>query len=116
MPISTPSFRAAGVIAGFLLFGLAACAPRDSAPLVTPPPASELSTPAPGASAPTPARGTAGMTMQQMMAHCAEMRQQGHSPAAMTPAVRAMMAQCDAMDRAHGQPAPSGRGSGATHP
>lgn len=114
MPISTPSFRAAGVIAGFLLFGLAACAPRDSAPLVTPPPASALSTPAPGASA--PARGISGMTMQQMMTHCAEMRQQGQSSAAMTPAMRGMMAQCDAMDRAHGQPAPSGRGSGVARP
>jgi hypothetical protein len=47
------------------------------------------------------------MDMQSMMAHCAQMRRQGHQGhQGMTSAdMQRMMAQCDQMDRMHGAPA-----------
>lgn len=102
------TFSAAG-----LAMAVAGCAPQQNAPLVTAPPASQLSSPAPGAAAPA-ARGTTmqghsmgGMNMQQMMAHCAQMRAQARSGAALAPEMQSMMAHCDQMDRMHGQPASS---------
>lgn len=44
------------------------------------------------------------MDMQSMMAHCAQMRRQGHQ-GAMSADMQRMMAQCDQMDRMHGAPA-----------
>jgi hypothetical protein len=38
-----------------------------------------------------------GMSMDQMMAHCAEMRQQMRQGANMTPDMQAMMTHCDQM-------------------
>ena len=38
-----------------------------------------------------------GMNMQQMMAHCAEMRQQTRPGASMNPDMQAMMQHCDQM-------------------
>lgn len=38
-----------------------------------------------------------GMNMQQMMAHCAEMRQQMRAGASMSSDMQAMMAHCDQM-------------------
>ena len=46
-----------------------------------------------------------GMNMQQMMAHCAQMRQQMRPGAAMSPDMQAMMAHCDQMSQ---QGTPSG--------
>ncbi|MBS0640895.1 MAG: hypothetical protein JSS43_13540 [Proteobacteria bacterium] len=53
------------------------------------------------------------MNMQDMMTHCAQMRQQAKAGTAMTPDMRNMMAQCDQMDRQMGTqggpPAPQNR-------
>ena len=49
-----------------------------------------------------------GMNMQQMMAHCAQMRQQMRQGAGMSPDMQRMMAHCDQMDRQMG----SGSGGG----
>lgn len=43
-----------------------------------------------------------GMDMQQMMAHCAQMRQQMRQGASMSPDMQQMMAHCDQMDRQMG--------------
>ncbi|TDH62092.1 hypothetical protein E2C06_12960 [Dankookia rubra] len=43
-----------------------------------------------------------GMDMQQMMAHCAQMRQQMRQGASMNPDMQQMMAHCDQMDRQMG--------------
>jgi len=62
----------------------------------------------PGTAAPqasgqsTQGHDMSGMSMQQMMAHWAEMRQQMQSGATMGPEMRAMMSRCDQMS---GQPA-----------
>ncbi|MBI0535216.1 hypothetical protein D9599_06490 [Roseomonas sp. KE2513] len=43
-----------------------------------------------------------GMNMQQMMAHCAEMRQQMRAGASMSSDMQAMMAHCDQMSGSTG--------------
>ena len=43
-----------------------------------------------------------GMNMQQMAAHCAQMRQQVRQGGRPSPDVQRMMAQCDQMDRSMG--------------
>lgn len=87
--IDTRTLRGAG-LALTLAFGLAACAQQPAAP------------PAQPAAAGMQGHSMSGMSMQQMMAHCAEMRQQMQSGATMSADMRAMMAHCDQMS---GQPA-----------
>lgn len=51
-----------------------------------------------------------GMTMEQMMAHCAQMRQQMRPGATMSPDMQAMMAHCDQMRQGAGGTASGGAG------
>lgn len=46
-----------------------------------------------------------GMNMQQMMAHCAQMRAEARPGAAMTPEMQSMMAHCNQMGSSSGMPA-----------
>ena len=50
-----------------------------------------------------------GMNLQQMMAHCAQMRQQMRPGAAMSPDMQAMMAQCDQMSQQQGTASGAGQ-------
>ncbi|MCB4824866.1 hypothetical protein [Roseicella aerolata] len=53
-----------------------------------------------------------GMNMQQMAAHCAEMRQQMRPGATMSPDMQAMMAHCDQMHPQAGTAAATSGGAG----
>ena len=108
----TRSF-ATSAFAVTLMAALTACAPK-SAGLATPPTAASLSTPIRGGGANTAMPGMnhstmAGMDMNAMMAHCAEMRQQIPQGAVAPADMRPMLAQCDEMDRSMGMPAPRRR-------
>lgn len=82
--IDTRMLRGAG-LALTLALTLAACAQQTTAP------------PAQPAATGMQGHSMSGMSMQQMMAHCAEMRQQMQSGAVMSADMRAMMAHCDQM-------------------
>ena len=94
----------------------AACAPQQAGMAVSPPPSS-LSGPANTTAGTAPTRGMSqmdhsnmgGMNMNDMMAHCAQMKQQMRSGTAMSADMGRMMAQCDQMDRDMGMGGRSGR-------
>lgn len=94
----------------------AACAPQPAVMAVSPPPAS-LSGPASATAGTAPTRGMpqmdhsnmGGMNMNDMMAHCAQMKQHKGSGTAMSADMRQMMARCDQMDRDMGMRGRSGR-------
>lgn len=89
--IDTKTLRRTG-LALALGLGLAACAQQQS-----PPPAQQT-----GGMSGMQGHSMSGMNMQQMMAHCAEMRQQTRPGAAMSPDMQAMMAHCNQMDQQMG--------------
>ncbi|MBR0644417.1 hypothetical protein [Plastoroseomonas hellenica] len=93
--IDTRTLRRTG-LALALGLALAACAQQSGAP------------PAPQAGG-MQGHTMSGMSMQQMMAHCAEMRQQTQSGATMSPDMRAMMAHCDQMAPQSGAAAGAGQ-------
>lgn len=79
-----------------LMAGLAACAPQQQATPAAAAPAPAASTTATGATAAAPANH------QEMMAHCAEMRQQARTGAPVTADMQRMMTYCQHMDHTMG--------------
>ena len=103
-----------GLLAALSLL-MAACAPQTTG-MATPAPTSSLSGP-PNAGPVAGARGSggmnhstmAGMDMNAMMAHCAQMRQDVRPGQAASPDMRRMMSECDQMDRGMSMPMPRSR-------
>lgn len=86
--------KAAGASLTLLLMaGLTACAPQQQAsPAVAAPAPATAASPAPAAPA----------NHQEMMAHCAEMRQQARSGAQFTADMQRMLTYCQHMDHTMG--------------
>lgn len=92
----------------------AACAPQNTMPQASAPPASQMSM-QPSGQAPMGGNmggmdhsrmgGMGGMNMQQMMAHCAQMRNEMRPGATAAPEMQHMMQHCQEMGGASGMPA-----------
>ncbi|MDJ0391628.1 hypothetical protein QMO56_26365 [Roseomonas sp. E05] len=114
--IRPSNFRALLALTGLTL-GAAACSPQQPVPPVTTPRASQMSlmpqgqAPRSGPMAGHDMSGMRGMNMEQMMAHCAEMRQQMQSGSPVNPHTEMMMAHCDQMNPQTG----TTPGGGAQH-
>lgn len=93
--MSVPKTSRAAVVMVSLGLALGACA-QQPRPMATAPSMDAMQ-----------GRSMAGMDMQTMMTHCAQMRQQMRAGSPMGADMRGMMAQCDQMDRQMGGSVPT---------